>query len=88
MLKTINALAAFLTLFGIFLVAWFDYQAWEMKRHSLGRVGDAKMARPVLRGSTMPFPAMAEITPPSPIADQKVERGPNAGAPVFIIIRP
>jgi hypothetical protein len=26
----INALAAFLTLFGIFLVAWFDYQAWEM----------------------------------------------------------
>jgi hypothetical protein len=84
----INALAAFLTLFGIFLVAWFDYQAWEMKRHSLGRVGDAKVARPVLRGSTMPFPAMGEITPDSPTAFQKVGIGTNAGAPVFIIIRP
>jgi hypothetical protein len=88
MLKTINALAAFLTLFGICLVAWYDYQAWEMKRHNLRTVGDPKKAQPFLGRSTVPFLTRGEITPHSPTAYQKVGIGTNAGEPGVIIIGP
>lgn len=59
MLEAVNALAAFLTLLGICVVAWGNYQAWETSRDNRGA---PKKAQPVLRGSFNPFAHIGEVT--------------------------